>query len=61
MEHAVKKIQIKKMIWLFIENFSVKQTESVSGQQAPTFELSCNLRLNLAQSLKNKDTMMLLQ
>src|ERR1043165_7160952 len=61
MEHAAKKIQIKKMIWRFIENCSVKQTESVSRQQAPTFDLSCNLRLNLAQSLKSKDTMMLLQ
>src|SRR4051812_30156763 len=48
------------MIWLFIVNFFVKQTESVSGQHAPTFDLSCNRRLNLAQSLKSKDTMMLL-
>src|SRR3954465_6562397 len=33
---------------------SVKHTKSVSGQHAPTFDLSCNQRLNLAQSLKIK-------
>ena len=35
-------------------NFSVKKTESVFGQQAPTFELTSFLRLNLAQSLKKE-------
>ena len=54
MEHTLQKIQIKNMIWWFITNFSVKQTESVSGQHVTTFALSCNQRLNLAQSLKIK-------
>ena len=35
-------------------NFSVKQTESISGQHVTTFELSCNRRLNLAQSKKKR-------
>ena len=54
MDHTFKKIQSKKTIWWFIVNFSVEQTKSVSGQHAPTFDLSCNQRLNLAQSLKIK-------
>src|SRR3954465_11683469 len=33
---------------------SVRQTKSVSGQHVPTFDLSCNQRLNLAQSLKKR-------
>src|SRR3954468_9378053 len=35
-------------------NFFVKQIESVYGQHAPTVDLSCNQRLNVAQSLKIK-------
>ena len=49
-----QKIQIKKMIWWFYSNFSIQGQNLFSGQHVTTFELSCNRRLNLAQSWKEK-------
>ena len=42
------------MIWWFYTNFSVKGQNLFPGQHVTTFELSCNQRLNLAQSWKIK-------
>ena len=58
MEHTVKKSDQKEDLVIY-ENVFLKQTKSISGQHALTFDLSCK-EAKLGTKLENKDTMMLL-